>query len=354
MPRSAYLALAVACLMLNGCGSKPEYKYRIAVVPKGLTHEFWQSIHRGAERAAVDLQAQKGLAVKVLWDGPAREDEAQPQIDVINKFIAQDVSGLVLAPQHSKTMIDPVKEAVRQKVPVVIIDSGLDAPDLYVKYVATDNRHGGRLAAEHLLKVLSDEGKVAPRVVLFRYQSGSESTMQREQGFLDVIDEENAKRKEAGRLAVTLVSKDVELGATKDVAESRARPLLEAKRDEIDGIFAPNESSAHGVAEALRSLGLNRKIKLVGFDSSAPLLEALRSGDVDGLVVQDPYRMGYLGVWTMVMHLEGRDVAPGGKKNESTGENVITRDNVDAKSSRELFDEKMQGQRTIAVPEYLR
>jgi ribose transport system substrate-binding protein len=354
MPRRAYLALAVACLALSGCGSKPNYKYRIAVIPKGLTHEFWQSIHRGADRAAADLK-EKGLLVQVLWDGPTKEDEAQPQIDIVNNFVAQNVNGIVLAPQHSKTMIDCVRAANQQKIPVVIIDSGLDAPDQYVKYVATDNRNGGRLAATHLLKVLRAEGKTAPRIVLFRYQSGSESTMQREQGFIDVIDEEIAKQKQAGQPTITWVSKgELELGATKDQAEANARPLLSDKRDGIDGIFAPNESSASGVVEALRSLGLNKKVKLVGFDSSQPLVEALRAGDIDGLVLQDPYRMGYLGVWMMVQHLEGRNVAPDGKKNESTGEFVITRENIDSPQTRELFEEKAQAARTIRVPEYVK
>ena len=101
---------------------------------------------------------------------------------------------------------------------------------------------------------------------------------------------------------------------------------------------------------ALRNQGLNKKVRLVGFDSSEPLLQALEEGNVDALIVQDPYRMGYLGVWTMVQHLEGYDVNPDGKKTQSTGENVVTRDNLHTPETRGLFDPEMQKQRKIDAP----
>src|SRR5712692_2565347 len=184
MPRGAILGLALAlCLGLAGCtGPKNDAKYRIAVIPKGETHEFWQSIHRGAERAAADLKEKQGLAVEVIWQGPKTENDAQEQMQIIDRQLANQVSGIVLAPQHSKVMVDSVQRAVNEHVPVVIIDSGLANEDIIVKYVATDNEHGGRLAAERLLKVLIDEGKTNPRLILFRYQVGSESTEKREKG----------------------------------------------------------------------------------------------------------------------------------------------------------------------------
>jgi ribose transport system substrate-binding protein len=350
----AYLAwAAAACLACAGCGGNREtYKYRIVVIPKGMTHEFWQSIHRGAERAAADLKAQRGLAVQVQFQGPAREDEAQPQIDIINHAVAQNVSGIVLAPQHSQTMVAPVEDARQQNVPVLIIDSGLANTDVIVKYIATDNYHGGQLAAEQLLKALAARGKKAPRIVLFRYKRGSESTEQREKGFEDVINKAIAERKATGEPPIIWVSKNLEMGATQDEAQANSRPLLSDKGDQIDGIFACNESSASGVVESMRSLGLNKKITLVGFDSSGPLLQAVRDGDVDALIVQDPYRMGYLGVYELVLHLEGNNVTPGGKKVESTGEYVVTKENLDAASTRGLFDPEAQAKRTLKAPEY--
>jgi ribose transport system substrate-binding protein len=350
--RVFFLALLLAGgLALAGCGgsSKSEYKYRIAVIPKGLTHEFWQSIERGAKRAAAEL-TEKGIATQVIWDGPLKENDTLEQINIIDRNIGRGVSGIVLAPQHSKTMVAPVERAVNEGIPVLIIDSGLENQDIIVQYVATNNYHGGELAAQHLLKILTDEGKPAPRLILFRYQVGSESTDQREKGFEDVVDRAIEEQKKAGKPAITWLSKDKYAGATKDTARREAEPLLNNLHDKgIDGMFAPNESSASGTVDALRSLDLAKKVRLVGFDSSAPLLQALRDGDIDALILQDPYKMGYLGVWNLVHHLEGYKIEP---KVLSTGEYVITKNNLDDQGTRELFDPKLQEQRKIEPPTF--
>jgi ribose transport system substrate-binding protein len=389
---------------LGGCRARPSppHHYRIAVIPKGLTHEFWQSIHRGAQRAAADL-ADKGIAVEIIWDGPLRERDALAQIRIVDRRISTRVDGVVLAPQHSKTMVYPVERAREQHIPVVIIDSGLDAPDLMVKYVATNNYNGGRLAARRLLQVLdADWNRKRPKdrpanlnIILFRYQIGSESTDQREKGFEDYVTQEIKQRQRTTRPGIVWLSRDKFAGATKETALREAAPLLNRLRGQrIDGIFAPNESSANGMLDAMRSLGLNGKVRLVGFDSSEPLLQAVREGDIDGLILQDPYKMGYLSVWTLVHYLEGYDVASGNRllgavervgnaalardpyrlgywaaaaltpslegcdpdqdKVLGTGEHVITLDNLDARSTRELFDPDFQAQRQIVQPVYVR
>jgi ribose transport system substrate-binding protein len=351
MPRKAYLALAVAACMFGGC-SRPsaEVKYRIAVIPKGLTHEFWQSIHRGAERAAADLSAE-GIATAVDWDGPQKESEGREQINLVNLKAGTGIQGLVLAPQDSKRMFDCVADVVDKGIPVVIIDSGLDPerlkqrPNLIVKYIATNNYNGGRLAAQRLLEVLAKDGKTEPHLVLLRYAVGSESTEQREQGFLDYIEEQ----KKAGK-SITLLSTDQYAGATANEAEKNVGPLLLRYKDKMDGLFAVNESSAVGTLNALRSQSLNGKVRFVAFDASEPILQAIREGDINGTIVQDPYRMGYLGVWTLVKHLEGYDVHAGGQ-NLGTGEFVVTSENLDSEATRQLFDPAEQAKRTIQKPE---
>jgi ribose transport system substrate-binding protein len=336
--------LAIAVLLIVGC-QRPQPDYRIVVIPKGMTHEFWQSIHRGAVRAADDLRASDGLDVEVIWDGPLRERDALAQIRIVDRRVSTRVDGIVLAPQHSQTMVAPVKRAVEQGVPVVVIDSGLEHPELTIKYIATDNRNGGRLAAKRLLQTLRAEGKNSPRVVLFRYAVGSESTEQRENGFLDVIREEG----------VELVSDDKYAGATKDSAMREAMPLLNQLRDAagnptINGIFCCNESSAEGMLDSLGSLGMERKVKLVGFDSGEPLMQALAEGTIDALILQDPYRMGYLGAWTMVQHLRGYEVVTPDPHYLSTGEFVITKENVHSETTLGLYDKDAQARRTIELP----
>jgi ribose transport system substrate-binding protein len=347
------LAIATAFGSTACSTSKPAYKYQIAVIPKGLTHEFWQSIHRGAEQAARDLQERQGITVDVKWDGPLKENDAQAQISIIDRNIAAGVSGIVLAPQHSEVMVPPVAKATKAGIPVLIIDSGLNTEGqaLMLKYIATDNYNGGRLAAEKLIRILREDGKTAPNIILFRYQIGSESTDQREKGFEDYVEHIIEQQKKDGQPTITWLSRDRYAGATQDSAQREATPLLNNLREKgIDGIFAPNESSASGILLALRSLGLNKRVHLVGFDSSAPLVDALAEGNIDALVLQDPYRMGYLGVWTLVQRLEGNNVSPDGNKTLSTGEYVVTRQNLHDSKTRELFDPQLQKQRKIEVP----
>jgi ribose transport system substrate-binding protein len=357
MPRWGYVALALAAgLALAGCGPKPDYKYRVVVIPKGATHEHWQSVHRGAERAAADL-AERGIKVEILWQAPQTEGDALEQIGIIDRSIGRKVSGLVLAPQDSKQMVPPVQRARAAGIPTVIIDSNLDAdelkkdPNLTVKYVATDNRHGGELAAERLLKVLADAGKDAPRLVLFRYAPGSESTEEREKGFLDGVNKAAEERKKAGKAAPEIIEDKVYAGPTIESAETAAGTMLQRLRTKggIDGIFAVNESSATGLLNALHS-GENKQIHVVAFDISAPLRRAIEKDEVDGTVVQDPYRMGYLGVWYLVQQLEGYNVQPDGKKDVSTGEFLVTKDNLTTKAIEGLFTPELQKERTVETP----
>ncbi|MFO0841337.1 MAG: substrate-binding domain-containing protein [Gemmataceae bacterium] len=350
--RVLFVLTAASCLVGPGCAPKSNFKYKVAVVPKGLTHEFWKSIERGARRAAGDL-TQQGISVQILWDGPRKESDASDQIRIVQTLVgSRGANGLVLAPQDSKAMVPVVEEVVQKGVPVVIIDSGLDKPDAFVKYVATDNYNGGRMAAKHLLDVLAKDGKAAPKLVLLRYAVGSESTEQREKGFLDVVNEVIAQRKKAGQPAPEVISDDVYAGATVDSSQKVSGPLLIRVKDKADGIFAVNESAATGMLNEMRSQKLNGKIRLVAFDSSEPLLQAVEEGDVTGTIVQDPYRMGYLGVWVLVRHLEGDDVSDGGKKSLPTGEYLLTKENLKDEASRERFEPALQAKRKIDPPEW--
>src|SRR5689334_14674720 len=165
------LTLAISCNRAASSGA-----VTIAVIPKGTSHVFWQSIHAGAEKAA------RELGVTIIWRGPLREDDRASQVSEVEGFVTRGVSGIVLAPLDDAALAPPVAEAKRAGIPVVIIDSGLKGND-YVSFVATDNRKGGRLAGEHLAGLVGDRGKV----VMLRYAEGSQSTVQREDGFLDAV-----------------------------------------------------------------------------------------------------------------------------------------------------------------------
>ncbi|RPJ00072.1 MAG: sugar ABC transporter substrate-binding protein [Candidatus Aminicenantes bacterium] len=311
-----------AALVFAACGGKKSSDasgpqgsgtLRIAVIPKGTTHEFWKSIRAGAARAAGEL------GVDIIWKGPQKEDDRAQQITVVEDFISAGVDGIVLAPLDDRALMRPVQDAVRDKIPVVIIDSALQGSD-FVSYVATDNYKGGVLAARRLGVLLEGKG----RIFLIRYQEGSASTVQREAGFYDAITKEFP--------GIVLLVKDQYAGATTETAYQLAENLI-SRFPDVDGVFAPNESSTFGTLRALQESRLAGKIVFVGFDSSPKLVQGLRDGDIQGLVIQNPDLMGYLGVKTVVAHLRGEPV----EKVIDTGVVLATKDNMDAPEIRALL-----------------
>jgi ribose transport system substrate-binding protein len=312
--RLCAILVALLCLGVEwGCGTKGEKpvppkasgRTEIAVIPKGTTHEFWKAIHMGA------LMAAEETGVEVIWKGPQREDDRAQQITVVEDFVSRGVSGIVLAPLDERALLRPVQDAVREKIPVVIIDSGLEGSD-YVSYVATDNYKGGVLAAQKLIELLTGKGKI----FLIRYQAGSASTTQREQGFLDTIKAEAP--------AIRILVQDIYAGSTTESAYQLAENLL-SRFPDVNGIFCPNESSSFGTLRALQEAGVAGKISFVGFDSSPKLVQGLRDGQVDALVLQNPVKIGYLGVKQMVSHLRGQAI----EKVVDTGVYLATRRNMD-------------------------
>lgn len=293
---------------------------RIAVIPKGTTHEFWKSIHAGAVQAANELTA-AGDSVSIIWKGPLREDDREAQVQVVEGFLSQGVQGIVLAPLDRKALVRPVEEAKRAGVPTVIIDSDLDSPEI-VSFVATDNRRGGELAADRLSQLLGGKGKV----LVLRYAEGSASTTAREMGFLDRI--------RAAHSGLTVVSSDQYAGPTRESAKRASENLLNRYGADIQGVFTPNESATIGMLLALTDIGQVGKVRLVGFDAGEVLVDALKKKQLDGIAVQNPMRMGYLGVKTMVDHLRGRPV----EKRVDTGVMLITPDNVESAEARDLVN----------------
>jgi ribose transport system substrate-binding protein len=308
--RHALLALATL-LALAGCKRQQERKsITLAVVPQGSTHEFWKSIHAGAVKATREL-GQQGIKVDIIWKGPLREDDREQQTQVVEGFISQGVQGIILAPFDSHALVRPVEEAARASIPTVVIDSGLETTQI-VSFVATDNRKGGALAADRMGSLLHDKGKV----LLLRYQEGSASTEAREQGFVQRLKERYP--------GIELISSNQYAGPTRDTAKRASENLLTRHGAEVQGIFTPNESSTAGMLLALQDVGKAGKIVFVGFDTSDSFVEAMRKGELGGLVVQDPFRMGELGVQTMVDHLRGKPV----EKRVDTGATMVTPENM--------------------------
>jgi ribose transport system substrate-binding protein len=298
-------------------GAAPSAETRqIAVIPKGTTHDFWKSVHAGAVRADREFDQ-----VTIAFQGPQREDDREQQIALVQNFVSSGVDAIVLAPLDDRSLLPPVRQATRAGIPVVIFDSSLagQVGKDFVSFVATDNYQGGVLAGKHMTERLGGKG----RVLLLRYQEGSASTVKREQGFVDTLTQQDG---------LELVDPKRYAGATRATAQQTSENLLTAYAN-IQGIFCPNESSTFGMLLALRARGLAGKLAFVGFDASRGLVDALAKGEIDGLVVQDPMKMGYLGVKTAVDHLAGRTVP----ERIDTGVTMVTRENMNQPDMKELI-----------------
>lgn len=276
---------------------------RIAVIPKGTTHLFWKSVHAGAQKAGDEA------GVKIFWNGPEREADREKQIQIIEDFIVQKVSGIVLAPNDNKALVPVVEKVFEKNIPCVIIDSAVET-DKIVCFAATDNYKGGVIAARRMGKILNGKGKI----IVIKYAPGSASTMKREAGFINTIEKEFP--------GIKIV--DTKYGwDTVETALQATEDLL-TRNAELDGLYACNESTSSGALQALRSHGRAGKIKMVGFDAGELLIEALKSGAIDSLIVQNPYKMGYEGVKAVIAKLDGKEVP----KQIDTGVELVTKERL--------------------------
>ncbi len=316
------LVFLASLTILAGCVSEPARtgarKLTVAVIPMGTTDEYWRTVHAGAARAGRDLD------VQILWQGPIRRDDRSAQIDVVENMIVRGVQGIVLAPVDNMALRGSVEDAYRNRIPVVVIDSDLQS-DRLVSFIATDNYKGGYMAGEHLSGLLGGKGAVA----MLRGVEGNASTDHRERGFLDAISKSPIIR---------VVSENQHGGSTSESAYRASENLLAPFKTSdgqisIQGIFCPNESTAFGMLRALQDADLAGKVHFVGFDSSDKLTRALEVGQIDALIVQNPMRIAYLGVKTLVDHISGNTVPA----RVDVAAMVVTRDNMQKPQIAELL-----------------
>lgn len=255
------------------------------MVPQGRSHMFWQSVHAGAEAAAQET------GVEVLWNGPASETDYNGQLQIVESMINRRVDAIAVSPNDRKSMVSVVERAMREKIPVIIFDSPIDT-EVYVTRVATDNYQAGRLGAKRMGEILGGTGQVA----IVAVRPGGASSMLREQGFEDGV------KKEFPGIAVV----DKRYGLADFAKSMEVTENMLTAHPNMKALFASNESSTVGAARALRSR--RSKAKLVGFDSSPALIEDLKSGVIDSLIVQDPFRMGYESVVAAVKTFHGEAI----------------------------------------------
>jgi ribose transport system substrate-binding protein len=302
------LVAALLCLSLS---CTRQSKPIVGVVPKGANHIFWQTVHAGA------IKAGQEFGFDIEWNAPTLEVDSSRQIAIVESMVNRRLAGIVLAPVDKKALVAVVERAAKAGIPVAIFDSGIDTAQR-ITYVATNNEEGGRMAARRLAQTIGGKGKVA----VIGFMPGSASTMEREHGFQDEIRAKHPQIEIVG-LQFGMADRAKAMAATENV--------LSAHPD-LAGLFADNESSSAGAVQALKSRNA-RQVKLVAFDASEQLVADLRSGWIDAIVVQNPFRMGYESTKAIGLHLRGERP----QQQVDSGATLVTASDLDKAETKALL-----------------
>ena len=307
------IVVSVCFFLISGCevskdrgeSADRDNRISIAVIPMGTTHEFWKAIHAGAVTAA----RERG-GIEIIWKGPLKEDDRDEQIQIVETFIAAKVDAIVLSPMDDRALVRPVMEAKKLGIPIILVNSGLQG-DHHDSFVSTENYNGGVMGAEYLGELMQGKGKL----ILVRVNESEATATAREEGFLATI---RSKYPE-----MEILSDNQYAGLTTETAYRTCENLLN-RYGEVEAIFTPNESTTFGCLRALQDRGMADKVVFVGFDSTAKLIEALEKREINGLVIQNPFKMGYEGVKIAVKCIKGEPY----EKRIDTGVIIATPENM--------------------------
>ncbi len=328
---ASLLALGLSFSLFTGCGKSPESgdtgasdaagqtKITLAAIPKATTHSYWKAAEAGARRAAAEF------GVTLEWQGPLDDSKVADQIGIFNNLAASGLQGIMLAPCDDKALAPHVRSAAKRGLPVVVFDSPLDAKQGadFVNFVSTDNKAAGATAASTLEALIGGTPAHGGDILVIRFTEGSASTRLREEGFAEELASYPALKIAAQQFT------DGSMAGAQRVAETLLNNYVKNNRLELAGIFASNQVTAEGAYNALKALrdkGVEVTAKFVGFDDSSLLIQGLQNGVIDALVVQDPEKMGYLGVKSLVDHIKGIPV----EAYIDTGVTVKTKANTSA------------------------
>ncbi len=310
--RRSLLSLLAGGVFSSLACNRDRTKKLVGVVPKGTNHIFWLTVKAGS------LAAAREYDLEVAWNAPQLEIDSSRQIAIVENLITSDADGIVLAPVDADALVSVVERAAGRGIPVSIFDSGINT-DQIVSYVATDNYEAGVMAARRMGKILDGRGQVG----VIGFMPGSASTMEREAGFVDTTGKEFP---------------EIEIVGVQFAMADRAKALAESENlmtahPNLRGLFADNESSTDGAVRAVAQRGTAGKIKVVGFDASQELVEQLKKGLLDSLIVQNPFKMGYESTKAVAQYLRGEEPA----RHVDSGAYLILKEDLDKPEVRQIL-----------------
>ena len=306
---------AVILLISSGCASSQTAtgkKHTIALVTKSTTSAFWHSVKAGAGAAAAEYN------LDFTFEGPEKEEDYETQNRMIREAVERGAEALVISAVDYNANAEAVDQAAKKGLQIVVIDSDVNSSGV-VSRIGTKNDAAGEMAARALL----DGEEEVLHVGIVNYDVNSANGQQREEGFRRVI-QESPRVADITTINVISTTEDARIGTEKLLKE----------HPEINAIVTFNEWTSLGVGWAIRGQGLADATRVVAFDSNVVNVGMLETGEVDALIVQNPYAMGYLGVEAACRLLNGQKVT----EVTDTDTVVVTRENMyDEACQRILF-----------------
>ena len=305
--------VAAACLsftMVAGAEEAGQDSYDVVVIVKGMNSEYWQTVLAGAEKAGEDLGN-----VNVTTYGPASEADMDDQVSILDDVISKNPDAIVIASTSQDATVPGIEAAYDSGISIILIDGSVNS-DKYNTFLATDNEKGGALAAETLVEQLQKEGKeLKGKIGILSAMAGVQSLTARGDGFTNRLAE---------------LAPDITVADTKysngDITKAvmATEDMLTANSDLI-GFYADNNECGSAAAQVISERELENDIVLIAFDADDNEIEGLKTGSVDGIILQDPYGMGYKGVISAVDAVNGKTL----EKYIDTGVSVATAENME-------------------------
>lgn len=260
----------------------------VALVSKGFQHQFWQAVKQGAEEKAEEL------GVTVTFEGPAAETEIAQQLEMLTAAIDKNPDAIGYAALDPEACIAPLDQAASKEIPVVYFDAPCDS-DVGLSLAATDSKVAGALAAEHMAELIGGAGEVA----IVGHSQINSTGVERRDGFVEKI--------EADYPDIEIV--DIQYGDGDHLKSADIAKAMIAAHPDLKGIYGTNEGSAIGVVNAVNELGLEKgKLTIVGFDSGAAQIQAIKDGTMAGAITQDPIGIGARTVESAVAAANGEEI----------------------------------------------
>ena len=245
----------------------------IAMVSKGFQHQFWQAVKKGAEEKAEEL------GVRITFEGPAAETEVEQQLSMLQSAINKNPDAIAYAALDPKACVPLYEDAEAAGIPIVEFDAPCGESDYALSLSATDSLVAGALAADHMAELIGGEGKVA----IVGHSQINSTGVERRDGFVNQIEEKYPD--------IEIV--DIQYGEGDHLKSADIAKAMITANPDLKGIYGTNEGSAIGVVNAVNELGLEKgKIAIVGFDSGAAQINAIKDGTMAGAITQDPIGIG--------------------------------------------------------------